>query len=873
YDTDGVDTSKVVFYAWGDGSSRQNIAANIISWSKEKIVATVPAGVPASRIDVAQGNYLPDTIRVSSAIYGGFDTYPFTVVVDSSGFENLEVVNITATSATVRYRTDFTGADSVIVASSSDTLDIHSGNFSDPTFVEKHGGLSQMRSSVEVFHDQGSSTDGVHLVQLTDLSPSTVYRFIICSGNRLFAADSLRNVNGPYMPKKIDLGTPANNAYLTAFCFRTLPSSGSSGSLFSLKGKTYYSGGAAEGATVTLRMVKADTPSDTSLPITTTVGSDSLWHLNLANLHKLDGSSFSHAQHDVMLFQFDGAEMGYEEYDTLRAADDQAPMTIRTIKIVSYVEYDMELKTGLNLIGLPVNLFDGEPDDAHQFLGRIQGGTPSISRYVTATGTQETITRSIDGSCIGASNFDLQIEEGYFVGVQSKSSVQFKGRVYTEALPVIEFQGAGLYFVSRPAQDPELFYSWDASQLLQSIPEVSIVIRYDTELQRYKQYFKSGDNYYGTNFGIDVGQGYIFEITAASQWDPNGPEVLLAGDGNKSAGSGESSERVIVLDLSRNCEDGNSSGVIVSGITSSAAAFAWGSGLSGGPGRLRISLPDGTGARVVTSVSPRSLYGINYVLVNGLKPSTEYLYSLENSAGFSDVEQGTTGKFTTAGVGIGLVPYTLYGRLVGTDGSPLGEMLVLLRLKDPETGTLSGYISAVSDKGGRWVVNLANLKEKDTGRPYSWSEGHEIEMTIMGGAFRSPVYTSRVMPGSPHNIAVDLQAEGSAQGNASGSRTVSASLPKAYALSQNFPNPFNPSTTISFAVPEAAGPTTVRLDVFNLRGQLVATLVNSSSMEPGEYRVQWEGVDSHGKAVSSGVYFYRLRTPSFNATRKMVILK
>jgi len=64
----------------------------------------------------------------------------------------------------------------------------------------------------------------------------------------------------------------------------------------------------------------------------------------------------------------------------------------------------------------------------------------------------------------------------------------------------------------------------------------------------------------------------------------------------------------------------------------------------------------------------------------------------------------------------------------------------------------------------------------------------------------------------------------------------------------------------------------VRLDVFNLRGQLVKTLVDRA-MEAGDYRVQWEGTDNSGKHVSSGVYFYRLTTPNFNATRKMVILK
>ncbi len=149
--------------------------------------------------------------------------------------------------------------------------------------------------------------------------------------------------------------------------------------------------------------------------------------------------------------------------------------------------------------------------------------------------------------------------------------------------------------------------------------------------------------------------------------------------------------------------------------------------------------------------------------------------------------------------------------------------------------------------------------------------GDKIELTVIAGAYRS-VFTSDVVPGSPHNIAVDLHNAGQTDQNAQDKQPVPVSLPKAYALAQNFPNPFNPSTTIQFSIPESVGLVKVRLDVFNLRGQLVKTLVDRS-MEAGDYRVQWEGADNSGKHVSSGVYFYRLRTPDFKATRKMVILK
>ena len=97
-------------------------------------------------------------------------------------------------------------------------------------------------------------------------------------------------------------------------------------------------------------------------------------------------------------------------------------------------------------------------------------------------------------------------------------------------------------------------------------------------------------------------------------------------------------------------------------------------------------------------------------------------------------------------------------------------------------------------------------------------------------------------------------------------------LPKAFNLAQNYPNPFNPSTTVSYSIPEGSGQVKVELRIFNLRGQEVRTLVNDTR-GPGQYTVNWDGTESNGRNVSSGVYFYRISAGDFHATRKMVILK
>jgi len=102
-----------------------------------------------------------------------------------------------------------------------------------------------------------------------------------------------------------------------------------------------------------------------------------------------------------------------------------------------------------------------------------------------------------------------------------------------------------------------------------------------------------------------------------------------------------------------------------------------------------------------------------------------------------------------------------------------------------------------------------------------------------------------------------------------GRAEVKDNLPKAFALAQNSPNPFNPTTKISFAMPAAGD---VHLAVYNVLGQQVKELVNSS-MDAGMHDVIWDGKDNNGSTVASGIYFYKLNIGSFVDTKKMVLLK
>jgi len=94
-------------------------------------------------------------------------------------------------------------------------------------------------------------------------------------------------------------------------------------------------------------------------------------------------------------------------------------------------------------------------------------------------------------------------------------------------------------------------------------------------------------------------------------------------------------------------------------------------------------------------------------------------------------------------------------------------------------------------------------------------------------------------------------------------------VPKAYVLSQNYPNPYNLQTQIAYQLPQAG---MVLLKIYNIRGQLVRTLVNEYK-PAGYHTITWDGKNGDGTAVSSGIYFYRLSSQDFSATRKMVMLK
>jgi hypothetical protein len=93
--------------------------------------------------------------------------------------------------------------------------------------------------------------------------------------------------------------------------------------------------------------------------------------------------------------------------------------------------------------------------------------------------------------------------------------------------------------------------------------------------------------------------------------------------------------------------------------------------------------------------------------------------------------------------------------------------------------------------------------------------------------------------------------------------------PTDYFLSQNFPNPFNPITTVRYELPEDSF---VDVTVYDMLGNVVSNLVNTNQSS-GYKSIQWDAINNQGEPVSAGVYLYKIQAGDFVDTKKMILLK
>ena len=188
-------------------------------------------------------------------------------------------------------------------------------------------------------------------------------------------------------------------------------------------------------------------------------------------------------------------------------------------------------------------------------------------------------------------------------------------------------------------------------------------------------------------------------------------------------------------------------------------------------------------------------------------------------------------------------------------GEALNEVVVKIRnlrtgqTIEDVTGTLAGY--------GNYVATFVASSEE-----FMTHTGDKLEITVMDKGSRFVVH-----PVNHILTTQDLSAYVLFM-------PLHLSLPKKSALLQNYPNPFNPETWIPFQLAQNAP---VTINIYDTKGQLIRT-ISLGNRNAGVYTTKdkaayWDGRNSSGDKVSSGVYFYTLRAGEFRVTRKMVVVK
>lgn len=158
-----------------------------------------------------------------------------------------------------------------------------------------------------------------------------------------------------------------------------------------------------------------------------------------------------------------------------------------------------------------------------------------------------------------------------------------------------------------------------------------------------------------------------------------------------------------------------------------------------------------------------------------------------------------------------------------------------------------------------WTSTLTDLSHITATGPFTLAPGETdtAAFAIVAGNTWDDFIGAAVRA---RQVYADLPTDVGDDGNA---------LPQTFTLAQNVPNPFNPTTRISFTLPKSGE---VRADVFDILGREIKTLTNSY-FQAGEHQLDWNGTDNDGNRVSSGVYFYRVRFENGSLTKQMILMK
>jgi len=176
----------------------------------------------------------------------------------------------------------------------------------------------------------------------------------------------------------------------------------------------------------------------------------------------------------------------------------------------------------------------------------------------------------------------------------------------------------------------------------------------------------------------------------------------------------------------------------------------------------------------------------------------------------------------------------------------------------------AAFTAMVSIKNTQAMLDSANVTDETTLKLFRFDAGGGVWtqlVTVVNTSANTATATTSSFSvwglGSATPTGIEMENEAKA-------------LPNSFALHHARPNPFNPSTTIAYEVPEQ---THITLTIYNLLGQEVVRLVDQVQAA-GRYEVVWNGINTRGAGVASGIYLYRITSGSgYNETKRMTLLK
>ena len=535
-------------------------------------------------------------------------------------------------------------------------------------------------------------------------------------------------------------------------------------------------------------------------------------------------------------------------------------------------------------------------------------GDPSLSTFLGVPSAN-----SVSTSALGSSSITVSADPGSYVGFTQNGTLVGAGTVGASGTEVIDFfttlaPGVDLHMVVMaqnripyvediPLAAPQFSVSTTAFSKtlapdetgtdeleISNLGEAGSVLVYTVAIQA-EEPTRSDKSIAGSTFTCDADQylpGTTVDLTFTIYNASNDSEWIQDASLDFPAG--------VVVNSSTNFVGGSGGAMDTNNNTGDGALVSWHGEGSSGWGVIY-------GGETATAT-------VNVTFGSGLSGTQDIAWTMDG-----DVYGSTPHSLS------GSISLTVAGPTVTVTAPNGGEMLAI-ESSETITWDYSGSLADVKidlsrDNGSSWesltastpndgsfawdvtgpssalcLVRISSLDESivDTGndvftifQPVDWlavtpgsgqcTQGEtdiltlEYDATGMAdGTYRAYIMVNHNAAGSPEVVTVDLEV--------SDDTSVSDS-PMAFKLEGNFPNPFNPMTRISFALPSQSD---VRIDVIDVSGRLVRTL-EAAELPAGRQSVLWDGRDDQGRTVATGVYFARLRAGQFEATSKMVLLK